>query len=67
MKSICTYLVSLSFIRQFVVKRRISVMTVCNFSVDSELLSPKANIAVSSAKVATTFLLDVGKSLVYKR
>lgn len=36
-----------------------------NFSIDSTLLSLMAEIAVLSANVATTFSLNVGKSLVY--
>jgi len=42
-------------------------MAVCNFSVDSSLLLPIANIAVSSAKVATVLLSNTGRSLVYSR
>jgi hypothetical protein len=42
-------------------------MAVCNFSVDSSLLLPVANIAASSAKVATVLLSNTGRSLVYSR
>jgi hypothetical protein len=39
----------------------------CNFPVDSSLLLPTANIAVSSAKVATMLFSSFGRSLVYSR
>ena len=42
-------------------------MAVCNFPVDSSLLLPTANIAVSSAKVATMLFSSFGRSLVYSR
>jgi len=42
-------------------------MAVCNLSVDSSLLLPIANIAVSSAKVATALLSNTGRSLAYSR
>ena len=48
----------------FLVHFCIWFMVVCNFSVDSSLLLPIANIAVSSAKVATVLLSNTGRSQV---
>jgi hypothetical protein len=42
-------------------------MAVCSFPVDSSLLLPTVNIALSSAKVATVLLSNFGRSLVYSR
>ena len=42
-------------------------MAVCNFPVYSSLLLPTANIAVSSAKVATMLFSSFGRSLVCSR
>jgi hypothetical protein len=42
-------------------------MAVCNFSLDSSLLLPTVNIAVSSAKVATLIFSRFGRLLVCSR
>ena len=42
-------------------------MAVCNFPVDFSLLLPIANIALSSAKVATMLFSNFGRSLIYSR
>jgi hypothetical protein len=57
-KSMCTDFVSFSLIRHVLVQRCTLVTAVCNFSVDSLLLSPMAMIAISSANMATKFTDD---------
>ena len=62
-----TDLDSLSWMCCFFLNFFFWLMAVCNFAVDSSLLLPTANIAVSSAKVATMLFYNFGRSLVYSR
>jgi len=66
-KLIWTDLDSLSWMCHFFVHFCIWLIVVCNFPVDSSLLLLNANIAVSSAKVATMLFSNFGRSLVYSR
>jgi len=66
-KLIWTDLDSFSWMCHFFVHFCIWFMAVCNFPLDSSLLLPTANIAVSSAKVATMLFYNFWRSLVHSR
>lgn len=66
-KLIRTDLSSLSFIFHLLVHSLTVLMADCSFLVDSEVFSPVANMAVSSAKVAMVTFLELGMSLVNMR
>jgi hypothetical protein len=63
-KSICTDLDLLSFIRRFIVQIATLLTADCSFLVEISVVSPIAMTAVSSANVAMVLFDVVGTSLI---